>query len=32
MDLEYIGKASFAYDLKILFLTIPAVISRRGAE
>jgi lipopolysaccharide/colanic/teichoic acid biosynthesis glycosyltransferase len=32
MDLEYIRKASFGYDLKILFLTIPAVLSRRGAE
>lgn len=32
MDLEYIRRASFVYDLKILFLTIPAVISRRGAE
>ena len=32
MDLEYIRNASFGYDLKILFLTIPAVISRRGAE
>lgn len=32
MDLEYIRNASFAYDLKILFLTIPAVLSKRGAE
>ena|ERR1700722_1983773 len=32
MDLEYLHNASFVYDLKILFLTIPAVISRRGAE
>jgi lipopolysaccharide/colanic/teichoic acid biosynthesis glycosyltransferase len=32
MDLEYIRNASFVYDLKILFLTIPAVLSRRGAE
>jgi lipopolysaccharide/colanic/teichoic acid biosynthesis glycosyltransferase len=32
MDLEYIRNASFGYDLKILFLTIPAVLSRRGAE
>jgi lipopolysaccharide/colanic/teichoic acid biosynthesis glycosyltransferase len=32
MDLEYLRNASFGYDLKILFLTIPAVISRRGAE
>jgi len=32
MDLEYIRNASFGLDLKILFLTIPAVLSRRGAE
>jgi exopolysaccharide production protein ExoY len=32
MDLEYIRNASLAFDLKILFLTIPAVLSRRGAE
>jgi lipopolysaccharide/colanic/teichoic acid biosynthesis glycosyltransferase len=32
MDLEYIRKASFWFDLKILFLTIPAVLSGRGAE
>jgi lipopolysaccharide/colanic/teichoic acid biosynthesis glycosyltransferase len=32
MDLEYIRNASLGYDLKILFLTIPAVLSRRGAE
>jgi len=32
MDLEYIRKASLWLDLKILFLTIPAVLSRRGAE
>ncbi len=32
MDLEYIRNASFLYDLKILFLTIPAVLSKRGAE
>jgi lipopolysaccharide/colanic/teichoic acid biosynthesis glycosyltransferase len=32
MDLEYIRKASMWFDLKILFLTIPAVLSRRGAE
>jgi lipopolysaccharide/colanic/teichoic acid biosynthesis glycosyltransferase len=32
MDLEYIRNASFGYDLKILLLTIPAVLSRRGAE
>ena len=32
MDLEYIRNASLWFDLKILFLTIPAVLSRRGAE
>jgi exopolysaccharide production protein ExoY len=32
MDLEYIRNASLAFDLKILLLTIPAVLSRRGAE
>lgn len=32
MDLDYIRSASLWLDLKILFLTIPAVLSRRGAE
>jgi len=32
MDLDYIRKASMWFDFKILFLTIPAVLSRRGAE
>ena len=32
MDLEYIRRASIWLDLKILFLTIPAVLSGRGAE
>jgi lipopolysaccharide/colanic/teichoic acid biosynthesis glycosyltransferase len=32
MDVEYIRNASLLLDLKILFLTIPAVLSRRGAE
>lgn len=32
MDLEYIRNASLWFDLKILSLTIPAVLSRRGAE
>lgn len=32
MDLEYIRTASVWLDLKILFLTIPAVLSGRGAE
>ena len=32
MDLEYIRKATLLFDLKLLVLTIPAVLSRRGAE
>jgi lipopolysaccharide/colanic/teichoic acid biosynthesis glycosyltransferase len=32
MDVEYIRDASLLLDLKILVLTIPAVLSRRGAE
>ena len=32
MDVEYIRNASLWFDLKILFLTIPAVLSKRGAE
>lgn len=32
MDIEYIRNQSFLLDLKILILTIPAVLSRRGAE
>ena len=31
MDLEYIQKQSLWYDLKLLLLTIPAVLNRRGA-
>jgi lipopolysaccharide/colanic/teichoic acid biosynthesis glycosyltransferase len=31
LDTEYINRQSFWFDLKILFLTIPAVISRKGA-
>lgn len=31
MDIEYIAKQSFWYDLKLLFLTVPAVLSRKGA-
>src|SRR5947208_1021043 len=32
MDLEYIHNTSLWQDLKILCLTVPAVLSRRGAE
>ena len=32
MDLEYIGNASLWLDLRILLLTIPAVLCGRGAE
>ena len=32
MDIDYIRSASLLLDLKILFLTIPAVLSKRGAE
>lgn len=32
MDVEYIRKASLWLDVKILFRTIPAVLSGRGAE
>jgi lipopolysaccharide/colanic/teichoic acid biosynthesis glycosyltransferase len=31
MDLEYIQRQSFWYDVKLLILTIPAVLSRKGA-
>ena len=31
MDIDYIRNATFCFDLKILFLTLPAVLSRRGA-
>lgn len=31
LDIEYINCQSFLFDLRILFLTIPAVISGRGA-
>jgi lipopolysaccharide/colanic/teichoic acid biosynthesis glycosyltransferase len=31
MDIDYVRNASLSLDLKILFLTIPAVLSRRGA-
>jgi lipopolysaccharide/colanic/teichoic acid biosynthesis glycosyltransferase len=32
MDIEYVCKQSIWLDLKILLFTIPAVLSRRGAE
>jgi lipopolysaccharide/colanic/teichoic acid biosynthesis glycosyltransferase len=32
MDIQYVQNASLWLDLKVLFLTIPAVLSRRGAE
>ncbi|MGJ8677682.1 MAG: sugar transferase [Akkermansiaceae bacterium] len=32
LDSEYVEKASILLDLKILFLTIPAVLLRRGAS
>jgi lipopolysaccharide/colanic/teichoic acid biosynthesis glycosyltransferase len=32
MDIEYVREASPWLDLKILFLTIPAVLSRKGAK
>ena len=32
LDLEYIKRASFLLDLKIILLTIPAVLSGRGAS
>lgn len=31
LDLEYIRNMSFSYDLKLLVMTIPAVLSRKGA-
>ncbi len=32
LDIEYVKKRSFLLDLKLLFMTIPAVISMRGAR
>lgn len=32
LDIDYIRNATFWFDLKILLLTIPAVLSQRGAE
>jgi lipopolysaccharide/colanic/teichoic acid biosynthesis glycosyltransferase len=31
-DLEYLERQSFGFDLKVMFLTVPAVLSRRGAD
>ena len=31
LDLEYVGRLSFPLDIKILLLTVPAVLSARGA-
>jgi lipopolysaccharide/colanic/teichoic acid biosynthesis glycosyltransferase len=31
LDLEYIARRSFWFDLKILLLTVPVVLSRKGA-
>jgi lipopolysaccharide/colanic/teichoic acid biosynthesis glycosyltransferase len=31
MDIEYINQQSFWYDVKLIALTIPAVLSRKGA-
>ena len=32
LDIEYVRKKSLLLDLKILFLTLPAVLSRKGAH
>ena len=32
LDLDYLDRRSTLFDLKILFLTIPVVLSRRGAD
>ncbi len=32
MDIDYIVRRSVFFDLKLLFLTIPAVLSHKGAE
>jgi lipopolysaccharide/colanic/teichoic acid biosynthesis glycosyltransferase len=31
-DLEYLDRQSFGFDLKVMFLTVPAVLSRKGAD
>ncbi|MGE5611347.1 MAG: sugar transferase, partial [Bacillota bacterium] len=32
MDMEYLGRRTLLHDLKLLLLTIPAVLLRRGAH
>jgi len=32
LDVEYIRRMSFCYDLKLLLLTVPAVLLRKGAQ
>lgn len=32
LDLEYIARQSIGFDLKVLLLTVPVVLSRKGAE
>jgi lipopolysaccharide/colanic/teichoic acid biosynthesis glycosyltransferase len=32
LDVEYIRRMSFWYDLKLLLLTVPAVLLRKGAQ
>ena len=32
LDLDYLDRRSTLFDLKILFLTVPVVLSRRGAD
>ena len=31
-ELKYLSKRSFFFDLKLILLTIPAVIERKGAK
>ena len=31
LDIEYVDRYSFPLDMKILILTVPAVLSARGA-
>jgi lipopolysaccharide/colanic/teichoic acid biosynthesis glycosyltransferase len=32
LDIEYIGRQSLLFDLKLMFLTVPAVLTSRGAK